>query len=157
MAESQISVVVPQLFPVSEEDIEKLTLHRPIHPDLLAFWRENGAGDFNRDKDGSRINDGVSNRLLDAEEICELIAEVTYDIVDITKFGMPFFNTLDREFIAIAPNGEIIDVTPIGERRLVAASLPEFIGRLLAAPLFYEDHLSGADLEPDDVFQTRDS
>ncbi len=156
MAESRNDIVVPQLFPMSEEDIEKLTLHRPIHPDLLAFWRENGAGDFNRDKDGSRIHDGVSNRFLDAAEIFELIAVVTYDIADIPKFGTPFFNTLDREFIAIAPNGEIVEATPLGERRLVAVSLAELIKRLLANPLFYEEHLSGDDLEADDVFGAKD-
>lgn len=156
MAASRNDIVVPQLFPVSEEDIEKLTLHRPIHPDLLAYWRDNGAGDFSRDKDGSRIHDCVNNRLLDAAEILELTEVVTYDIADITKFGMPIFNTLDREFIAIAPDGEIVEATPLGERRLVAVSLAEFIDRLLANPLFYEEHLSGDDLEADDVFCAKD-
>lgn len=150
------AIIAPQLPPVPKEDAEALTNFKAVHPDLLAFWQADGAGSFIRDRGGNRVNDMASNRLLDAEEVLELVQGDTYDVADLMKFGTPFFNKLDREFIAIADNGEIVDTTAMGERRLVAASLREFVDRLLVNPLFYEEHLSGTDdLNPDDVFGTK--
>lgn len=128
-----------------------MTSITPVHVDLVCFWVSNGAGTFNRDREGRRVNDMIANRLLDAEEVRELVEGETYDIADILKLGIPFFNTLDREFIAIADDGEIVQATPLGEKRHVSATLEEFISRLLKEPLFYESHLSGEDFELDDV------
>jgi hypothetical protein len=133
------SKIVPKLHTVPENDIADLLSLWELSHDLLEFWRITGAGDFNLKPDGSRYNEIVSNRLLDAEDVLDLIEDGDPEILALLEFGMPFFNTLDRDYILIAGNGEVIEVSPSGAKRLICPNVDEFIKRILAEPLFYEE------------------
>lgn len=50
-------IVAPELFPVSEDEIARLSSRYPVPEPLLAYWRELGWGFFNTGMDGSRLSD----------------------------------------------------------------------------------------------------
>jgi hypothetical protein len=130
--------IAPKFHNVPTEDVELLIADHDTHADLIAFWNVNGAGDFNLTPDGKRFNEMMSNRLLDAEDIADLINGGDPNILSLLRYGIPFFNTLDRDYILIAANGEIIEITASGDRRVVSNSLDDFIQQLLTDPTFYE-------------------
>lgn len=131
-------VIYPEMYPVTREELDALASFAPVHPDLVSFWRTYGAGRFNQDRNGRTVEEMVSNRLLDPEEVLALLEHASFDTEDIRAIGLPFFNTLDREFLAIARDGSIVGATPAGEKSKVSGSLQTFILSLTEDPLCYE-------------------
>ncbi|MEG4416965.1 hypothetical protein Q5692_40290, partial [Microcoleus sp. C2C3] len=86
------AVIQPKMVSVADEDIAALTKVTEVNRDLLAFWKDHGAGTFNRDRNGNRVDDMINNRLLDPEEVLELLEGATSDIAALVAVGTPFFN-----------------------------------------------------------------
>lgn len=141
MVTERRSLVCPALFEVSGEAIELLRSERQVDDHLVEFWKTQGSGFFDRDESGEIINDMITNELIQPEQILEMLQDETGDFDDLLKIGLPFFNTLDREFLAIAPTGEIVDLNASEGRRVISKTFGEFIEALMENPTFYEDGL----------------
>jgi hypothetical protein len=130
--------VVPAYYAVDQKDIDDLMKIATVHQDLIDFWKQKGCADFNTDSQGRGVSTWLVNQLLEPSEIIFLIQETFGIVEDLLPHGLPFFNTFDLEHLVISPAGEIVSPNPDGSHNVVAASLQEFLAKLVAWPLFYE-------------------
>lgn len=132
----QDALVHPRLFPVSSEEISALETSYPVPPSLKRYWLEQGSGFFTKDASGNFVSDTVANRLLDPEDVLDLLDNAD-DLQDEFKFGMPFFEMNDRRFLLIDPSGQIVSAEI--ELRVICSSMEEFMRRIVREPFFYDD------------------
>jgi hypothetical protein len=132
------AVVSPALFAVNPADIAPLTARVSVPNSLISFWEQFGCGLFDRSSTDEPLHDGVSNRLLGPDEVLELFDSMTLDLEEFFKVGLPFFAKYDREFLMLAPDGAVLDVTALGVPYTVASDLTDFFNKLLVDPIFYE-------------------
>jgi hypothetical protein len=137
-------VVKPDLFKVSPDAVENLRAVAAVPAALEDYWLRHGHGFFIEDVDGNLISDDVANRLIDPNEVLDLLQNAA-DLAPEFKHGIPFFEMNDRRFLLIAPDGRIVSAE-VGVE-VVSQSFEEFIDRIVREPFFYDGEVDGDDEE----------
>jgi hypothetical protein len=127
------AAVLPLLYPVSAVDVGILEERRSVPDALKTFWLESGSGLFNEGLDGTTLLRGVVNNLLGPDEILSVLDAGCGDDFE---GGLPFFEMNDCIHLLIGTSGEIF-AGDTGKVVAIAASLDEFVARLMLNPGFY--------------------
>jgi hypothetical protein len=123
----------PDLYSVSSKKILELTEKVEVHPDLIEVWEALGFGFFSTAADGSRVT-GFTNRLYPPDEIIDTIDDLrNLHESDLPDLGLPFFEYADFHFLAVTPNGKVVDE----DDSVVAETLFIFFQKLLADVKFF--------------------
>lgn len=135
--QSRESLVLPSLEAVPRDDIEAAASDFHIPPALIDIWTSCGYGFFSSDAEGNRLTSST-NRLVHPNELEEIKSTPTTLYADPFACGVPFFETLDLNYLTMKPDGSIVYCPFQASPILISESAEVFFESLMANPDFYE-------------------
>ena len=141
MTEFVGGVVVPEMCPVTVDEIIIASSTIKFPQALVRCWLQIGCGFFCRSHSGERLT-RFQNRLVGPDEIVELKEGCVYPENDPFEVGTPFFETADMRYLVLMHDGSVAHQSGV----LVSDNLESFIQSVVKAPEFWLERLrSGAD------------